>query len=241
MLLDGRESLAWRWSSPPDRCYLSTTIGRTLHPSSSLKMAPYNPMKKHMDKLDEWGSAASKKYTSTRDSASGSSVTDRFNLARGKDDRWERTKPASAEVEDQTNIVPKRAGRVDHLPQSPPSLIAKVAPPPPPQRGLSGSGAPSSPARLKAPAPPLPRRMDNEAGTDRPPPAYGSGSLPTSRPGYIEFSKFTNEDKQAFFLVLDEVSIGTTNDLCDRLYVLTAIFNAFAVFRVSAWRLICNW
>ncbi|UZJ52333.1 hypothetical protein CBS101457_001653 [Exobasidium rhododendri] len=173
-------------------------------------MAPYNPMKKHMDKLDDWSSAASKKYSSTRDAAasgSGTSMTERLNLARGKDDRWERTRPVAATDEaHQTSVVPQRAGRLDNLPKGPSSSVGgKGPPPPPPSRGgTSISGAPAPLARSKAPGPPLPRRMDNEAGTDRPPPTYGSAVAPTSGTNHIEFSKFTEEDKQAFFLLLDE-------------------------------------
>ena len=175
-------------------------------------MAPYNPMKKHMDKLDEWGASQSKKFTSSRDAGPGASMSERLNLARGKDDLWERTKTGTTTTDDETNIVPQRAGssRVGALPPAPSSYVggSKAAPPPPPpQRGA----APAPPAR-KGPAPPLPRRMDNEGGTDRPPPPYATpssvagASTSTAMPDYIEFSKFSEQDKQAFFLLLDEVS-----------------------------------
>lgn len=187
----------------------------SLLPPTHLKMAPYNPMKKHMEKLDEWGSSANKKFASTRNTGPGSSMTDRFNAARGKDDRWEKSKPVRAEDDDQTNIVPQRSGRVDHLPQAPSSFIGgKAPPPPPPQRGLgtgqTSDAPPAPPARGRAPPPALPRRMDNESGIDRPPPAYGNSNTSavpaTETTGYIEFTKFTEQDKQAFFLLLDEVS-----------------------------------
>lgn len=174
-------------------------------------------MKKHMDKLDEWGSASKKKYTSVRDAGPGASISDRFNTARGKEDpRWKAT--TSNADEDQTNIVPQR--RVGHLPQAPGNFVAnKAKPPPPPVRtnstasaSTSASVPPAAPPRTKAPPPPLPRRMDNENGIDQPPPSYGTTSTITSPsrssigPRHLEFSKFTEEDKQDFFELLDEVS-----------------------------------
>lgn len=187
---------------------------------------PYNPMKKHMEKLDDWGSSTSKKFAATRDAGPSASISDRFNIARGKDDRWEKSKLATAvdTEEDQTNIVPQRSvassSRVAHLPKAPNNFIAsKAPPPPPPMRTATGGSIPSAAAspppaaftRGKAPAPPpppaLPRRMDNENGTDHPPPSYGFNTAnDPSQPSYIEFSKFTEEDKLAFFTLLDEVS-----------------------------------
>lgn len=183
-------------------------------------MAPYNPMKKHMDKLDEWGSDHMKKFNSQRDAGSGASFSDKLKIARGKDDRWERTKKPSETAEDSTTIVPNRSSR---LPPAPTNAYAgartsAVPPPPPPQR--SGSGAPPPPpsrtaSTSTAPPPTLPRRMDNEAGTSHPPPPYPVA--PPAAPsrglnqqntatgsGHIEFSKFGQEDKEAFFDLLDE-------------------------------------
>lgn len=180
-------------------------------------MPAYNPMKKHMEKLDEWGSASKKKYTSVRDAGPGASISDRFNTARGKEDpRWKATTTSNTD-EDQTNIVPQR--RVGHLPQAPGNFVAnKAKPPPPPVRSNSAASAstaasvpPPAPPRTKAPPPPLPRRMDNENGIDQPPPSYGiasTNSTPSrinARSSHLEFSKFTEADKQDFFNLLDEV------------------------------------
>jgi hypothetical protein len=215
LVLLGWAEMAWHCSKRVDDFKRDVTLLHPLHTSSpSLlygKMAPYNPMKKHMEKLDEWGASQSKKLAATRDAGPGASISDRFNLARGKDDRWEKSK-ASRANEDDTNIVPQRSNRADRLPQAPSSFVGgKSPPPPPPQRGLSSgssSNVPPPPARGKAPPPPLPRRMDNESGIDRPPPDYGTSlaTASSTKHDYIEFSKFTEEDKQAFFSLLDEVS-----------------------------------
>lgn len=198
-------------------CSISTSVQLPI-------MAPYNPMKKHMDKLDEWGSSQAKKLNSQRDAGSGASFSDRLNLARGKDDRWERSRKTGSADEDPSNIVPNRTARVGHLPPAPSSAVGGVGrshpPPPPPQR--NGASVPPPPPRSAAPAatapkpaPTLPRRMDNENGIPSPPPPYPTPApAPPSRqpsqtrnvgPSYIEFSKFGPEDKDAFFSMLDEV------------------------------------
>ncbi|PWN37857.1 uncharacterized protein FA14DRAFT_118247, partial [Meira miltonrushii] len=182
-------------------------------------MAPYNPMKKHMDKLDEWGSDHMKKFNTQRDAGSGASFSDKLKIARGKDDRWERTRKPT-ETADGERIVPERAAR---LPPAPTNTFAaarsSAVPPPPPQR--SGSGAPPAPpsrtanSTSAAPPPTLPRRMDNEAGTSNPPPPYPAAPPAAPSRGlnqsnmvtgsdHIEFSKFGPEDKEAFFDLLDE-------------------------------------
>jgi DnaJ domain/CSL zinc finger len=184
-------------------------------------MAPYNPMKKHMDKLDEWGSDHMKKFNNQRDAGSGASFSDKLKIARGKDDRWERTKKPN-ETEEGETVVPNRSTR---LPPAPTNTFAGarttgVPPPPPPQR--SGSGAPPPPpsrstnsTATAVPPPTLPRRMNNEAGTSNPPPPYPSSAPAPPTRGlsqnnmatgseHIEFSKFGPEDKEAFFDLLDE-------------------------------------
>ena len=162
-----------------------------------------------------------KKFNSQRDAGSGASFSDKLKIARGKDDRWERTKKPSDTVEDSETIIPNRASR---LPPAPTNAYAGartsgVPPPPPPQR--SGSGAPPPPptrtanTTTTAPPPTLPRRMDNEAGTSHPPPPYPvappaapsrglSQQNTATGSGNIEFSKFGQEDKEAFFDLLDE-------------------------------------
>lgn len=193
---------------------------------------PYHPMKKHMEKLDDWGASAAKRVTGA---GQGSSIQDRINLARGKpDDRWDRTKHSSPttsnSTEDSGNIVPNRSARVGHLPPAPASAtgIGSKRPPPPPQRNISNASSSSGPSNVRGPPPALPRRMDNESGIDRPPPPYVPASKPpappsrkpsqpshtsstsisasSEKPGYIEFSKFQQQDKDAFFGLLDEVS-----------------------------------
>ena len=58
------------------------------------------------------------------------------------------------------------------------SVSVPRPPPPPPPRSASGSGSGSG---------------------------SGAGALPTSNAGYIHFSQFTQQDKQEFFNLLDEV------------------------------------
>lgn len=216
---------------------------------------PYHPMKEHMNKLDEWGSSQMKKYQQSSNAGPKASVGDRFKLARGIDDRWDRSSKSkqqqqeegeSREGEDPNNIVPRRV-------QAPPpkssfaSLSKGPAPPPPPQRTGSSSNSSNNSSNRnvpgssrataadtvgRGPPPSLPRRMDNENGTDNPPPSYNhvaraqpppppppsrapaptttvptivpAASAQVDGPGYLEFSKFTQADKDAFFNLLDE-------------------------------------
>ncbi|PWN87485.1 hypothetical protein FA10DRAFT_186486, partial [Acaromyces ingoldii] len=182
---------------------------------------PYHPMKDSMSKLDEWGAAQKKKYQTSTNAGPKASVGDRLKLARGIDDRWEKTSKSKQqddgadEGEDPHNIVPRRI-------QAPAAASrfagpSKGPPPPPPQRSGTSSHSMATPATVPAvrgPPPTLPRRMDNENGTSNPPPSYGQITRPpappprsatqSEGPGYIEFSKFTQADKEAFFELLDE-------------------------------------
>jgi hypothetical protein len=214
MRSDLRKS-CWKWNTLG-----AQALCHTVTPSAALgNMAPYNPMKKHMDKLDEWGAAQAKKLSAQRDAGSTASMSDRLNMARGRDNRWESSSKTAGVDEEGDTIVPARSGR--GVPPPPPALRSSVVPPPPPQRtvsgGVKGGVPPAPPSRSSTTSsrpPVLPRRMDNEGGTPNPPPPYPAGvpSPPVRSPsqegeaGMTEFSKFTAEDKEAFFSLLDEVS-----------------------------------
>ncbi|PWN52867.1 hypothetical protein IE53DRAFT_384685 [Violaceomyces palustris] len=135
--------------------------------------------------------------------------------------------------EEGTNITPQR-NRVASPGMHRAGIVSKAPPPPPPVRnnpGIPRQVGGGDQAHLHAPPPPP--RMNNEDGINNPPPAYpspltsGAGGVshephqyaapsppapPTSsrvpsdaqQPGFIEFSKFTQDDKEAFFSLLDE-------------------------------------
>ena len=187
---------------------------------TALLIMPYHPMKKYMDKIDDWGSTQSKKVSASRDAgAAGGSFSDRLNAARGKDNRWETPRSQDLSAGDaavEENVVPNRTARVGHLPPAPPSATGSRAAgvPPPPQRAAGVPLPPptrASTAAVPQPAsaaPSLPRRMDNENGTAHPPPPYPTAKppLPTRTPSQstesnsnssaFAFSTFDEEDKQ---------------------------------------------
>ena len=78
-------------------------------------------------------------------------------------------------------------------------------PPPPP--GMSGAGA-------GVPPPPPPQRGPVPA----PPPRGGSAAAPAGDALHIQFSRFTEDDKQAFFQLLDEVRATATGRALTRQY-----------------------
>ena len=124
-------------------------------------------------------------------------------MLKGQNPQWTRDVESRASAsgtgaEHSSMVVPERS----RVPPAPPSALNKGRPPPPPSRH-SGTGA-------AVPAPALPPRMQNEDGTSHPPPPYppAQHAYPTSDgASHIEFSRFTREDKDAFFQLLDEVSI----------------------------------
>ncbi|SPO24992.1 uncharacterized protein UTRI_01503_B [Ustilago trichophora] len=176
---------------------------------------PWDDWRKDFNKkLDDFGEDAKHKFRQQREAnAGGSSSTgkvglqDRMNMLKGQNPQWNRDVESRASaaatgagVEHASTVVPERS-RVPPAPTS--SALNKGRPPPPPSRH-SGLGAGSA-----APAPALPPRMQNEDGTSHPPPPYppvaSQHAYPTSEgTGHIEFSRFTRQDKEAFFELLDE-------------------------------------
>lgn len=161
-------------------------------------MPNYHPMKKHMDKLDAWGAATSSKLKAQSSTAAGTSMRDRLSLAKST---------TSA-----TDLKWNATGRQQQPELEAAASGARGPPPAPPPRGGAAAGV----VRPAGPPPTLPPRSGNEAGTVHPPPPYGAVAPPPSLPRrtsaaavtptrYIEFSKFTQQDKLAFFAMLDEV------------------------------------
>lgn len=179
---------------------------------------PWDDWRKDFNKkLDDFGEDAKQKYRQQREvnagtggSANKVGLQDRMNMLKGQNPQWDRDVESRTAGTDQTGasttIVPERT----RVPPPPPGGVSlqKATPPPPPlRRGTSGAAA-----QTAAHTPGLPPRMQNEDGTSNPPPPYPPTSppqhaYPTSQgAGHIEFSKFTQQDKQAFFALLDEVS-----------------------------------
>lgn len=178
---------------------------------------PWDDWRKDFNKkLDDFGEDAKQKYRQQREvnagtggSANKVGIQDRMNMLKGQNPRWDRDVEARTAGTDDagssTTVVPERT----RVPPPPPGGVSlqKATPPPPPlRRGTSGAAS-----QTAAPSPGLPPRMQNEDGTSNPPPPYPPTSppqhaYPTSQgAGHIEFSKFTQRDKQAFFALLDEV------------------------------------
>jgi len=171
----------------------------------------FDDMRKNFNKkLDDFGEDAMKKVRQQREANAGSSgsnrvgIQDRMNMLKGENPRWNRDVESRSSATATETVVPERS----RVPPAPPSSLNKGRPPPPPQRH-SGSG------------PVLPPRMANEEGTANPPPPYppASHTLPTSEAGHLEFSRFTQQDKAAFFELLDEVSvILLVSQICDTIH-----------------------
>ncbi|PWZ00886.1 TBC-domain-containing protein [Testicularia cyperi] len=196
---------------------------------------PWDDWRKDFNKkLDDFGEDAMKKVRQQKEAnvATGSSgnkvgFQDRINMLKGQNPRWERdvesrhsgVEPGAAGANvssaypTSTTVVPDRS-RVP--PPAPPGIMNKGAPPPPPIRRNTSSTAAATPTSSYA-NPPLPPRMQNEEGINHPPPPYppvhaeAAGSTydhaypATQGPSHFEFSKFTHEDKLAFFALLDEL------------------------------------
>ncbi|SJX60965.1 uncharacterized protein SRS1_12235 [Sporisorium reilianum f. sp. reilianum] len=160
-------------------------------------------------KLDDFGEDAKHKFRQQREAnagggGSGSRVglQDRMNMLKGDNLRWNRDVESRASAaagdgaEHASTVVPERS----RVPPALPSALNKGRPPPPPSRHSGSAAAPPPPA--------LPARMQNEDGTSNPPPPYPpqtQHAYPTSQgAGHIEFSRFTQQDKEAFFELLDE-------------------------------------
>ncbi len=169
---------------------------------------PWDDWRKDFNKkLDDFGEDAKHKFRQQREANAGGSssgkvgLQDRMNMLKGENPRWNRDVEARAGGEDHAStVVPERS----RVPPAPPSALNKGRPPPPPQRG-------SHSAATAAPAPALPPRMQNEDGTNHPPPPYppAAHAFPAiDGAGYIQFSKFSQQDKHAFFSLLDEVSLS---------------------------------
>lgn len=175
---------------------------------------PWDDWRKDFNKkLDDFGEDAKHKFRQQREANAGSGgsagsrigLQDRMNMLKGENPRWNRDVESRASAaggegaEHASTVVPERS----RVPPAPPSALNKGRPPPPPSRH-SGTAA-------VAPPPALPARMQNENGTSNPPPPYPPAqtqhAYPTSQAtGHIEFSRFTQQDKEAFFDLLDEVS-----------------------------------
>ncbi|SNX82282.1 uncharacterized protein MEPE_00988 [Melanopsichium pennsylvanicum] len=174
---------------------------------------PWDEWRKDFNKkLDNFGEDAKHKYRQQREANSGGTssgrigVHDRMNMLKGENPRWNRDLESRAAANEagpdptSSTVVPETRSRV---PPAPLSALNKGRPPPPPSRNSqTGAGA-------SLPPPSLPPRMQNEEGTSNPPPPYPptEHSYPTSDDtGHIQFSRFTRQDKDAFFQLLDEVS-----------------------------------
>ncbi|KIS71020.1 uncharacterized protein UMAG_00937 [Mycosarcoma maydis] len=173
---------------------------------------PWDDWRKDFNKkLDDFGEDAKQKFRQQREAnaaggSGGSKIgfQDRMNMLKGDNPRWNRdveSRVSAAQgAEHAATVVPERS----RVPPAPPSVLNKARPPPPPSRH-SGSAA----AGVAPPA--LPARMQNEDGTNNPPPPYPPATqayheYPTSQgtTSHIEFSRFTQQDKEAFFNLLDE-------------------------------------
>ncbi|EPQ29581.1 uncharacterized protein PFL1_02800 [Pseudozyma flocculosa PF-1] len=145
-------------------------------------------------KLDSFGEDAMKKIRAQREANAGTAsssdrigVKDRLNMFKGDNPRW------NSDIE-----RPSTRGAV---PPPPPPRMANengTAYPPPPYDPATGEGAP--------------RPADDYYTSSQPEqqPAYGqhheaaTGSWPVHSEGYIEFSKFTPQDKEVFWDLLDQ-------------------------------------
>ena len=169
---------------------------------------PWDDWRKDFNKkLDNFGEDAKSKIRQQREANAGSAsggkvgLQDRMSMLKGDDPRWKRDVDSrastAAATEHSSTVVPER----NRVPPAPASSLSRARPPPPPSRHSGLATA--------APAPSLPPRMQNEDGTSHPPPPYppAQHAYPTTEgEGYIEFSRFTQDDKDAFFALLDEVS-----------------------------------
>lgn len=172
---------------------------------------PWDDWRKDFNKkLDDFGEDAMHKIRQQREANAGGSssnkvgLQDRMNMLKGQNPQWSRdveARNAGGADHTSTTVVPERS----RVPPAPPSALNKGRPPPPPSRQSQGTTGASAPA--------LPPRMQNEDGTSNPPPPYpptaqAQHTYPSSQgEGHIEFSRFTRQDKDAFFQLLDEVSI----------------------------------
>lgn len=143
-----------------------------------------------MKKIDDAGESLMKKVRNQREAGKGVGVQERWKMAQGKDERWEQSK----KQKDQDESEPSSVASSSHTrvpPTRPPSLRPSVA-----SRNSINS----------APPPPPPARSNSSISTN------------SSKKDYIEFSKFTEQDKLAFFQVLDrffndKLSTSTSQDL----------------------------
>lgn len=129
-----------------------------------------------MKKIDMAGESAMAKIRGQRDAGKGVGVQDRWKLAKGKDERWDNfTKRKDSE--DQQD---QQASTSSHNRSRVPPAIASRRPP-----------ATATATATQAAPPPPPARTNSSANA-------GNGK------SYIEFSKFNQQDKEAFFGVLDQ-------------------------------------
>ncbi|KAJ1033700.1 hypothetical protein NDA13_001681 [Ustilago tritici] len=179
---------------------------------------PLDDWRKNFNKkLDNFGEDAMKKVRQQREANAGGSsagggrvgLQDRMSMLKGENPRWNRdvdsrTAAAGGGTGSDYNptVVPERS----RVPPAPPSALNKGRPPPSPARH-SATGSIGSVGSASGHAPSLPPRMQNEDGTSNPPPPYPPAQhvYPTSEGAdHIEFSRFTRQDKAAFFELLDE-------------------------------------
>ncbi|KAL9936017.1 hypothetical protein V8E36_004859 [Tilletia maclaganii] len=180
-----------------------------------------------MKKLDNVGASAMVKLRQQQN-AQGSSMKERWNLAQGKDDRWERSAaareqgadPDSADQDASAAPFSVRA-RAAQMGTGSGSAVAGKGPPPPPPARL---GAVSSQAQ-----PPPPPARQPSTGADStfsagsvatppaPPPrstfaagaAQSAATQPVARSAAaaatgLKFSELDATEKEAFFSLLDE-------------------------------------
>lgn len=187
--------------------------------TKATSVMPWDDWRKDFNKkLDDFGEDAKQKYRQQREANAGGGsggsrvgLHDRMNMLKGENPRWNRdvesrSSAAAGAAEHASTVVPERS----RVPPAPPSALNKGRPPPPPSRHSGSSATGTAP-------PALPARMQNEDGTSHPPPPYPptahtQHAYPTSQGSvaHIEFSRFTREDKEAFFSLLDEVSSNAT-------------------------------
>ncbi|KAK0552085.1 hypothetical protein OC846_003050 [Tilletia horrida] len=181
-----------------------------------------------MKKIDDVSAAAMGKIRQQQN-AQGSSMNERWNIARGKDDRWERsaktTDPDAEEAE--APSVPSVRARAAQLGGAGTTAAATKGPPPPPPARLgvsvaaaSAGAPPPPPARqpstgaeaaipaysTAASAPPAPPARSSVGGAPPPTPSrpatVGVAAVPTSL--VPKFSELDATEKEAFFQLLDE-------------------------------------
>ncbi|KAN0059762.1 hypothetical protein ACQY0O_008335 [Thecaphora frezii] len=190
---------------------------------------PWDDFRHNLNKrLDDFGDDAMKKMRAQREANASTSSSDRigvkerFHMLKGDNPRWnhdvERRRAQHGEDQQPTPAVGGRR----MAPAVPGAVPRGGKPPlPPPVRSAAGGTRQTVTA---SPPPPPPPRMANENGTSFPPPPYVPAhaeavdaiatatqqqqqqtiSWPIHPDGYVQFSRFTQQDKEAFWDLLDQ-------------------------------------